>query len=71
MKVYNVIKGIGVLMYAGMKTADPDERRRAVRAIRGFVDYARDDEELTRAQICKVVGYGENAIKKIERGDKE
>lgn len=70
MKVDNVIKGIGALMYEGLKTTNLDDRRRTVRAIRGFMDFARDDEELTRSQIRKIVGYGENAIKKIERGDK-
>lgn len=70
MKVDSVIKGIGALMYEGLKTTDLDDRRRTVRAIRGFMDFARDDEELTRSQICKIVGYGENAIKRIERGDK-
>lgn len=71
MKVDKVIKGIGALMYEGIETNDLDNKQRVVRAIRGFMDYARDDEELTHSQICKIVGYGENAIKKIERGDKE
>lgn len=70
-KTDNYIKGIGALMYEGMKSCIKEKRERSVKAIRGFVDFARDDNELTRPQICKIVGYGEHAIKKIERGNKE
>lgn len=65
------IKGIGALMHEGMKSCIKEKRERSVKAIREFIDFARDDDELTRPQICKIVSYGENAIKKIERGDKE
>lgn len=70
-KTDSYIKGIGALMYEGMKSYIEEKREQSVKAIREFVDFARDDNELTRPQICKIVGYGEHAIKKIERGDKE
>lgn len=70
-KVDFYIKGIGKLMYGAMESNNPEEKSLAIKAIQGFIDFSRDDLELTRFQVCKIVGYGNNAIRKIKRGDKK